>query len=122
MDRVHSRWASHDRPTLITEAPLSVDAEFNHRRRRYLLTMFLRAVCVVGAALTVQISGLLSAAFIVGALVLPWMAVLLANDRPPRSAMKFRRFLTPEAVPFDRQLAAPGVPVPPLDSDRIIDL
>jgi hypothetical protein len=82
-----------DRPVLITEARRSGDDEFDHRRRRYLLMMGLRALCIIGAASTFQFSGWLAAAFVVGALVLPWTAVLIANDRPPKEAVRFRRFV-----------------------------
>lgn len=82
-----------DRPILITEAPVNVDDEFEHRRRRYLLMMTLRAVCIVGAASTFSLSGWLAAGFVAAALVLPWSAVLIANDRPPKQELRFRRFL-----------------------------
>ena len=78
---------------LITEAPINVDDEFDHRRKRYVITMLIRALCVIGAACTVQISGWISLAFVVGAMVLPWCAVLIANDRPPKKELQFRRFV-----------------------------
>ena len=55
--------------------------------------MIIRALCVIGAASTFQYSGWLAAAFIPAAVVLPWAAVLIANNRPPKQALKFRRFL-----------------------------
>lgn len=87
--------ASHrpDRPILITEAPVNADDEYNQRRKRYLIMMIIRALCVIGAASTFRYSGWLAAAFIPAAVVLPWSAVLIANNRPPKQALKFRRFL-----------------------------
>jgi hypothetical protein len=82
-----------DRPILITEAPINADDEFDHRRKRYLLMMTLRAVCIIGAASTFSISGWLGAGFVAAALVLPWSAVLIANDRPPKQELRFRRFV-----------------------------
>ena len=82
-----------DRPILITEAPVNADDEFDHRRKRYLLMMTLRAVCIVGAASTFSISGWLAGGFVAAALVLPWSAVLIANDRPPKQELRFRRFV-----------------------------
>lgn len=70
-----------------------MDDEFDHRRKRYIITMTIRALCVVGAASTVNLSGWLAAAFVAGAMVLPWCAVLIANDRPPKQQVRFRRFL-----------------------------
>lgn len=82
-----------DRPALITEAPINAKDEFDRRRKRYLVMMTLRAACIIGAASTFRISGWLAAFFVVGALVLPWSAVLIANDRPPKQELRFRRFL-----------------------------
>jgi len=90
---VHPTSRNPDRPVLITEAPINVDDEYNSRRKRYLIMMIIRALCVIGAASTFQYSGWLAAAFIPAALVLPWAAVLIANNRPPKQALKFRRFL-----------------------------
>lgn len=82
-----------DRPVLITEAPVNADEEFDHRRKRYLLMMTIRAICIIGAASTFRVSGWFAAVFVVAALVLPWSAVLIANDRPPKRELRFRRFL-----------------------------
>ncbi|HEY2043796.1 MAG TPA: DUF3099 domain-containing protein [Jatrophihabitans sp.] len=92
MDLVRPLRHQADRPFLITEARLSNDDEFDRRRKRYLIMMSMRAVCIVAAAVTFRISGWLAAAFVVGALVLPWTAVLIANDRPPKQGVRFRSF------------------------------
>ena len=81
-----------DRPVLITEAPINADDEYAWRRKRYLIMMTVRLLCVVGAACTFQISGWLAAAFIVGGMVLPWTAVVMANDRMPKDGVRFSRF------------------------------
>jgi Flp pilus assembly protein TadB len=78
--------------TLITDAPESLDDEFDRRRKRYAIMMGLRALCVIAAAVTYSVSLLLALALIVGGAVLPWCAVILANDRPPRRARRFRRY------------------------------
>ncbi|MDQ2838211.1 MAG: DUF3099 domain-containing protein [Actinomycetota bacterium] len=107
-----------DRPALITEAPVNLDDEFDRRRKRYLLMMGIRAACIVGAATTVQFSGWLAALFVAAALVLPWAAVLIANDRPPKQEMRFRRFVDGSRTDH-QELTAPPVeepvaePVPP---------
>jgi hypothetical protein len=116
-----------DRPILITEAPVNVDDEFEHRRRRYLLMMTLRAVCIIGAASTFSISGWIAAGFVAAALVLPWSAVLIANDRPPKQELRFRRFVAggdraqrrlPSGQPPDGDLTeSPESPQP-----RVIDI
>jgi hypothetical protein len=77
-----------DQPTLITTAPESTDAEFDRRRKRYAAMMALRALCVVGAAATYRVSMLLALLFVVAGMVLPWCAVIIANDRPARKRAK----------------------------------
>lgn len=81
----------HDEPVLITEAELSLEEQFRARRRKYTIMMATRAVCLVLAAVTYHTVWLM-AIFIVGAVALPWMAVLIANDRPPKKAEKTNRY------------------------------
>lgn len=78
-------------PVLITEAEPSLDDQFNSRRRKYAIMMGTRILCLVLAAAFYRTWWLL-AIFIAGAVVLPWMAVLIANDRPPKKAAKVNRF------------------------------
>lgn len=68
---------------VITDVRVSPDAEYEHRRRRYALMMGMRVVAIIAAACTYQISFWLAAAFIGTGTVLPWCAVILANDGPP---------------------------------------
>ncbi|HJQ01567.1 MAG TPA: DUF3099 domain-containing protein [Jatrophihabitans sp.] len=108
-------------PILITEAPVNGDDEFDRRRKRYLIMMTIRAVCIVGAASTFHLSGWLAAAFVVAALVLPWSAVLIANDRPPKQELRFRRFIPEARRPKQLQPAEPPGKQEP-SAHRIIDL
>ena len=119
-----------DRPILITEAPVNADDEYNLRRKKYLIMMIIRALCVIGAASTFGYSGWLAAGFVAAAVVLPWSAVLIANNRPPKQAVRFRRFL-PGTLGARELTAAPADsarPGPDLDepaepaAHRIIDL
>jgi hypothetical protein len=113
-----------DRPILITEAPVNADVEFDHRRKRYLVMMALRAVCIVGAASTFSLSGWLAAGFVAAALVLPWSAVLIANDRPPKQELRFRRFVG-AGEQAQRQLTSGQPPVgenPTPSEPRVIDI
>lgn len=81
----------HDEPVLITEAEPSLDDQFRARRRKYTVMMATRVVCLVLAAVTYHTVWLM-AIFILGAVVLPWMAVLIANDRPPKKAQNANRY------------------------------
>jgi len=78
------RRARVDEPVLITSAKASYDDEYARRRKKYAIMMTSRAGCVLAAGLTYQISVLLALAFIVGGAVLPWCAVIIANDRPAK--------------------------------------
>lgn len=78
-------------PVLITEAQPSLDEQLSARRTKYLIMMGVRVVCLVLAAAFYHTPWLM-AVFVIGAVALPWMAVLIANDRPPKKAMKVHRF------------------------------
>lgn len=93
-----------DEPVLITTAPERSDDEYDRRRKKYAIMMALRAVCVVLAAVTYRTSLWLALAFIVGGIVLPWCAVIIANDGPakrrqhgvaPRPDLRTERALPP---------------------------
>jgi hypothetical protein len=112
-----------EQPILITEAPVNSDDEFDRRRKRYLVMMVIRAACIVGAATTFRLSGWLAAAFVAAALVLPWSAVLIANDRPPKQELRFRRFVGEAGRP-PKELLEAAEPVATREHPRppIIDL
>ncbi|MDQ2796491.1 MAG: DUF3099 domain-containing protein [Actinomycetota bacterium] len=73
-----------DEPPLITSVPESSDDEYDRRRKKYAIMMTLRAICVLAAACTYRLSIVLALAFVVGGMVLPWCAVIIANDGPAR--------------------------------------
>lgn len=98
MDDVHIHRQTPDGATLITEAAPSLDDQHDLRRRKYLIMMSARIVCLLVAVLTYTISLWLAAIFIVGGAVLPWCAVLIANDRPPKKASRFARYAEPSST------------------------
>jgi Flp pilus assembly protein TadB len=88
-----------DDPILITTAPQTPDDEYDRRRAKYAIMMSLRAVCVIAAATTYRVSIWLALAFVVGGMVLPWCAVIIANDRPAKKRqdhLTYRPDLRPE--------------------------
>jgi len=109
-----------DDPILITAAEPSQEEQFLARRRKYVIMMSLRVVCLVLAAVSYHIK-ILMAVFALAAVVLPWAAVIVANDRAARRSLTvnfFRRGRrTPRSMPpADRQQ------LPPATGDsRIID-
>lgn len=82
------RRARADEPVLITTAEESGDDEFDRRRTKYAILMALRAIAVIAAALTYRVSIYLALGFVVAGMILPWCAVLIANDRPAKRRQK----------------------------------
>jgi hypothetical protein len=82
------------RPVLITAAAPSYEEQHRARVRKYLTLMGFRIPALILAALAYGAwhNGLISVAIVAVSVPLPWMAVLIANDRPPRSADEPRRF------------------------------
>ncbi|WP_037064325.1 DUF3099 domain-containing protein [Pseudonocardia acaciae] len=80
-----------DTPIVITDAARSHDDELTARRRRYSIMMGLRVPCLVLAALFYQ-TPWLAAGLIILSIPLPWMAVIIANDRLPIKRSGFRRY------------------------------
>lgn len=88
------------RPALITDVGMSREDEYTARRRRYGALMAGRVVCVVMAFVVGSVFSniWLAGLFIAGAAVLPWAAVLIANDRLPLTPAA-RRTSTPSPAP-----------------------
>ncbi|MGH3523072.1 MAG: DUF3099 domain-containing protein [Mycobacterium sp.] len=82
------------RPVLITAAAPSYEVQHRARVRKYLTLMAFRVPALVLAALAYGAwhNGLISLLIVAASVPLPWMAVLIANDRPPRRADEPRRF------------------------------
>jgi hypothetical protein len=85
------------RPILITAAAPSYEVQHRQRVRKYLTIMSFRIPALLLAAFAYGMwhNGLISLAIIAASIPLPWIAVLVANDRPPRRADEPRRFDQP---------------------------
>jgi hypothetical protein len=85
------------RPILITAAAPSYEVQHRQRVRKYLTIMSFRIPALLLAALAYGMwhNGLISLAIVAASIPLPWVAVLIANDRPPRRADEPRRFDEP---------------------------
>ncbi|BCJ36006.1 hypothetical protein Athai_35090 [Actinocatenispora thailandica] len=85
---------SATRPVLITDAEKSQDQQLHAREIRYAVMMGMRVVCLVTGALLaywrVPLWGVWSSLCVVGMVLLPWMAVIIANDRLPRTEHTLR--------------------------------
>ena len=92
------------RPFVITDAEESPEVELRRREIRYVAMMLLRVACLVGAAVIVAnkppLWGVWTVLCVLGAVLLPWFAVLLANDAPPR---KHRPAPAPQQAAVDQR-------------------
>ncbi len=81
-------------PVLITAAAPAYEEQHRARVRKYLTIMAFRIPALILAAVAYGVwqNGLISLAIIVVSIPLPWIAVLIANDRPPRRAEEPRRY------------------------------
>lgn len=106
------------RPVLITNAEESQDDQLHYREVRYVLMMSFRAVCLVAAAVLTAAHAPLLWLWIpiclFGMIAVPWLAVILANDRPRR------RRSAPPPPPPHRPVDEPPAPLA-IDPVRIID-
>jgi hypothetical protein len=81
-------------PVLITDAQPSLFEEHAARKRRYVLTMAVRALSLVLATVVytaTHIVWLVLALALLGT-VLPWIAVVMANDAPPKKKQHVNRY------------------------------
>jgi Protein of unknown function (DUF3099) len=81
-------------PVLITAAAPSYEEEHRARVRKYLTLMAFRVPALILSALAYGAwhNGLISLLIVAASVPLPWMAVLIANDRPPRRTDEPHRF------------------------------
>lgn len=98
-------------PYLVTEARPGLSDDINYRQRRYLIMMGIRTVCFLTALLMfVNHLGWFTAIPAVGALVIPYFAVVLANGgREPTSNRTFRQY-EPNTPAIYRPPTRPGDP------------
>jgi Flp pilus assembly protein TadB len=82
-------------PVIITDAARSPAEELRFRQTRYVVMMVVRAGFLVLAAvlamLRVPLLGVWVLICVVGAVVLPWLAVVLANNREPKPEHRLSR-------------------------------
>ncbi|MGH3735975.1 MAG: DUF3099 domain-containing protein [Micromonosporaceae bacterium] len=116
------------RPVVITDAERSQDEQLRSRQIRYATMMGIRVVCLIIAGVLVSVQApmlwLWVTLCVAGMVLLPWMAVLIANDRPPKEkhrlgavARGWRRRSAPPAVAGD----APDQAAIAATEHRVID-
>lgn len=87
----HSARPRDDAAVLITAAEPSHAEQYAARRRKYAILMSARIPCLILAGVFYQ-TWWLALTILVISVPLPWMAVLIANDRSPRKAEEIHRF------------------------------
>jgi hypothetical protein len=94
---------------LVTQARRPLSEDISYRQRRYLVTMAIRAICFVAAVLMfINHAGWLVAIPAVGAIFLPYIAVVMANaGREPDNT---RGFMEHRANLPGRREVPPGPP------------
>lgn len=98
-----SRRVDPDAAIRITTAGRGPDADIARRQRRYVASMMIRALCFIGAVIA-GLAGItwLWPILIAGALVLPYIAVVMANATDTRTD----HMPLPDAGSRHRQLGA----------------
>ncbi|RKR90927.1 hypothetical protein BDK92_5311 [Micromonospora pisi] len=109
-------------PILITDASRSQPDQLHSRQVRYVVMMSIRIVCIIAGAVLVGVKAPLLWLWLplcaVGMVLVPWLAVLLANDRPPKDQHRLARFRQrnlDDAPP--RSLTAEERPHPVIDAE-----
>jgi hypothetical protein len=97
---------------VVTEARPSRSADISYRERRYLIMMSIRLVCFVIAVVAfINGAGWLTAIPAVGAIIIPYFAVIFANGgREPNGGQGFQAYEPnlPERFTPDPSTAANG--------------
>ena len=93
---------------MVTQARRSLSDDISYRQRRYLLMMGIRAVCfVIAVVMFVNHLGWLTVIPAVGAIVIPYFAVVFANGgREPDNTRGFMEYQP--NLPATRQPPQPG--------------
>jgi DUF3099 family protein len=95
---------------MVTEARLSKSDDIAYRQRRYLIMMAVRAACfILAVILFVNHAGWLTAIPAVGAIIIPYFAVVFANGgREPNVTRGFRPYEPSLPARFEGTRTGPG--------------
>lgn len=87
--------ANGDQVYSITNAQVPLSEDQGARTRKYLISMAIRTVCFIGAVVA---SGWLRWVLIVGAVILPYIAVVVANAGRERTKDQPLVFIQPDST------------------------
>jgi hypothetical protein len=99
---------------VVTEARPSLSDDIAYRQRRYLIMMGIRAACfIVAVVLFVNHAGWLTSIPAVGAIIIPYFAVVFANGgREPNVPRGFRPYEPSLPAMYTRSEGQPGPAAP----------
>ncbi|NMN99934.1 DUF3099 domain-containing protein [Gordonia sp. TBRC 11910] len=104
----HSGIGHRDAPEtfLITGAATGLDEQHRARVRKYLTLMAFRVPALVAAGIAYSLThnGWLALAIVAASIPIPWIAVLIANDAPPRKRGQVARYMHADAADERRVL------------------
>jgi hypothetical protein len=110
------------RPVLITNAERSQEDQLRTRQRRYIAMMSVRVGCLIAGAILVSVRPPLLWLWLslcaVGMAVIPWVAVVLANDRLPKEKHRWRRH---RPDPAGARTLPPGARPRPPGAGAVLD-
>ncbi|GLY94803.1 DUF3099 domain-containing protein [Actinoplanes sp. NBRC 103695] len=110
-----------ERPVVITDAARSQGDQLRSREIRYVSMMALRAACLITGAVLISVKPPLLPLWLIlcaaGMVLLPWMAVLIANDRPPKTKAE-RAAAMPQPTQHVIEPASPDRPARVIDADE----
>jgi hypothetical protein len=110
-----------ERPVLITDAARSQGDQLRSREIRYVMMMGLRVTCLIVGAVLISVKPPLLPLWLIlcaaGMVLLPWMAVLIANDRPAKSKAERAAPMAPRPQPTLDQLSADTIKSRTIDPD-----
>lgn len=112
-------------PTSVSDAQESADKDYEQRVRRYTISMIIRVVCLL---LAFVVTGPLRWVMLGGAVVLPYIAVVIANSRDERLVQYEmsgvdgppRPVLPPEPTRSDRSGASDAREAPDASAEPLI--
>lgn len=91
-----------ERSVLITDAARSQNDQLRSRQIRYIVMMAIRCGCLILGAVLISVEPPLLPVWLslcaVGMVIIPWLAVLLANDRPPKDRRRPDTRIQPNVV------------------------
>ncbi|WP_051297716.1 DUF3099 domain-containing protein [Brevibacterium album] len=107
------------RPTSVTQAQESAEKDYRERVRRYTISMIIRVICLL---LAFVVTGWLRWVMIAGAVVLPYVAVLIANAANERfMTYEMAEYRPPAPAELDAAAQEPAAEEPETIEGEVVE-